>query len=99
MKPRTRAVTRASAFGTAGVLGIGLLLLSGSAESAPAQYGILAQMKPTGNLQSADARLSVHATMTAKTQAASGGGITLRSHIDTPLGCASDTIFENGFDP
>jgi hypothetical protein len=50
-------------------------------------------------LQSADARLSVHATLAAKTHAPSGGGITMTSHIDIPFGCASDTIFENGFDP
>jgi hypothetical protein len=89
-------MTRASAFGAAGALGVGLLL-SGPVESA--QYGILAEMKPTGTLQSADARLSVHATLAAKTHAPSGGGITMTSHIDIPFGCASDTIFENRFDP
>jgi hypothetical protein len=89
-------VTRASALSTAGALGVGLLL-SGPVESA--QYNILAEMKPTGTIQSADARMSVHATLTAKPQVASGGGITMRSQIDNPYGCASDTIFENGFDP
>lgn len=92
-------MTRASAVSAAGALGIGLLL-SGTVESAQsAQYGVLAQVKPTGTLQSADARLSVHAVLTAKPHAPSGGGITMTSHIDIPLGCASDTIFENGFDP
>jgi hypothetical protein len=98
MKPRTRATTRRGAFSTAGVLGVGLLL-SGSVESAPAQYGIQAQMKSTGTLRSADARLSVRANLTAKTQSSSDGGITMKSRIEIPFGCASDTIFENGFDP
>jgi len=98
MKPRTRALKRVGALSTAGVLGVGLLL-SGSVASAPAQYGIIAQLKSTGTLQSADARLSVRANLTAKTSSPSGGGITMRSHIDIPFGCASDTIFENGFDP
>ena len=98
MKPRTRALKRAGALSTAGVLGVGLLL-SGAVQSAPAQYGIQAQMKSTGSLRSADARFSVHATVTAKTQAPSGGGLTMRSQINTPFGCSSDTIFENGFDP
>ncbi len=98
MKPRTRAKTRASGLSTAAVLGAGLLL-SGSAESATAQYGMRAEMKSNGTLQSADERMSVHASMTLKTQVASGGGITLKSSIEMPFGCASDTIFENGFDP
>ena len=89
-------MTRASAVSAAGALGVGLLL-SGSAESA--QYGIQAEIKPTGTLQSADARMSVHAILAAKPQTPSGGGITMSSHIDNPFGCASDTIFANGFDP
>ena len=98
MKPRTRALKRASALSTAGVLGVGLLL-SGAVESAPAQYGITAQLKSTGTLRSADARLTLRANLAAKMPSQSGGGITMRSHIDDPFGCASDTIFENGFDP
>lgn len=97
MRPSTRTVTRLRALGTAGVLCAGLL--SGAVASATPRYGILAELKPTGTLQSAGAQLSVHANLTAKSQAPSGGGITLRSHIDIPFGCASDTIFENGFDP
>ena len=89
-------MTRASAVSAAGALGVGLLL-SGSAESA--QYGILAEMKPTGTLQSADARMSAHATLAAKSHAPSGGGSTMTIRIDNPLGCASDTSFANGFDP
>ena len=96
MNPKTRAKTRASAFSAAGALGVGLLL-SGSVESA--QYGILAEIRPTGTLQSADARMTVHANLAAKSYVPSGAGITMRSRIDIPLGCASDTIFEDGFDP
>jgi hypothetical protein len=91
-------MARASALGTTAVLGAGLLL-SGSAVSAPAQYGVSAELKSTGTMRSADARLSVHGVMTAKHLTPSGAGITLKSSIEMPFGCASDTIFENGFDP
>jgi hypothetical protein len=96
MKPKTRAKTRANAFSAAGALGAGLLL-SGSVQSA--QYGVLAEMRPTGTLQSADARMTVRGNFAAKSHAPSGAGITMKSRIDIPFGCASDTIFENGFDP
>ena len=96
MTPKTRAKTRASAFSAAGALGVGLLL-SGSVESA--EYGILAQIRPTGTVQSADARMTLHANLAARTHVPSGAGITMTSRIDIPLGCASDTIFSNGFDP
>jgi hypothetical protein len=91
-------MARAGALGTTVVLGAGLLL-SGTAASAPAQYGISAELKSTGTMRSADARLSVHAVMAAKSQVPSGAGITMKSSIEMPFGCASDTIFENGFDP
>ena len=91
-------MTRVGAFSTAGVLGVGLLL-GGSVASAAAQYGISAQLKSTGTLQSGSSQISVRANLTAKSQSQSSTGLTMRSHIDIPFGCASDTIFENGFDP
>lgn len=91
-------MTRARAFSTAVVLGIGLLP-SDPVASATAQYGVRAEIRSTGTLRSADERLSVRASLTAKSQVPAGGGLRLHSHVDIPFGCASDTIFENGFDP
>jgi hypothetical protein len=97
---RTLAVTRLGAFGIACVLGVGSLL-SGPAQSASARFAMNAEIRSTtaDTLRSTDGRLDLHASITPKSRPLSNANYILQSHIDAPGGCASDTIFANGFDP
>ena len=64
-------------------------------------YSIYGSLTPASTAESGNSTLQMKSRLSSATPTTqAGGGLLLNAQlIDAPLGCAGDTIFQDGFDP
>jgi hypothetical protein len=89
------AITRAAAGCLVGVLVAGAPVM-GKAEG---HYAIQATFMPERAHTSTNTHTQMNAILTRERAARTNSAYSIAAQIESPLGCSSDTIFTNGFDP
>lgn len=74
---------------------------AGARDAVRHHYSVYGSLTPTTTSQSSGAAMQMQSRLSpAGDSTQSGGAFALHATLaNAPTGCASDTIFENGFDP